>query len=159
MQQEKLPQYKGTQEVLEFLGMSVIGDKQDPCRPFSGRAMAKVIRNNANVDMVAVMYDTTYERPYVIFDPNCNDGLISEYVFIYTYDWDGVNKADDEMKSEAHVKPKSVHTMKAEEVDIELMYVHGLTEEAIKEYKTLASRKALIVQKRDEKEKNNQAAV
>lgn len=154
MQQEKQLQYKGTNDVLEFIGASEIGEKNSPNKPFDGRAIAKVIRNTSDVDMVAVMYDTTYERPYVIFDPNCNDGLVVEFVFVYTYDWNGIKDADAEMKSPSYVSDKPISSMKAEEVDVELMYVYGMKEAEVKEYRTVASRKALLAQKRDEKAKS-----
>ena len=150
MQQEKQQAYRSTMMVLENIGVAKLGEKQQPSKPFEGKAIAKVVRASGDVDHVVVKWDDIHERPYVVFDPNGGRGMINEYVFIYTYDWGAINKADKkigDISKKLGIKP--VSNMDLVEVNLELLYVHGLTENELNEYKTIYARRALLAQKRD----------
>ena len=150
MQQEKQQAFKSTKMVLENIGVAKLGTKQSPNDPFEGKAIAKILRTNSDVDHVVVKWDSIYERPSVTFDPNGSRGMIAEFIFIYTYDWDSIRKADKKMEeSSKKLGVKPVGNMDLAEINLELLYVHGVSEEMLNEYKTIYARRALLAQKRD----------
>ena len=76
--------------------------------------------------------------------------MIAEFIFIYTYDWDSIRKADKKMEeSSKKLGVKPVGNMDLAEINLELLYVHGVSEEMLNEYKTIYARRALLAQKRD----------
>lgn len=155
--QEKQPELRSTKLVLENLGVAKLGKKTEPTVPFKGAAVAKVIRSNHDVDHVAVRWDDARERPYVVFDPNTSRGLIMEFVFFYTYDWPELEKANSRLTEQSlKVGVKPVEGMELSEVNLELLYVHGVEETLLNQYQNIHSRRALLAQKRNEHDEKTQ---
>ena len=134
---------------MENIGVAKLGAKSKPNEEFTGKAIAKVLRFNGDSNYVVVVWDSIREKPSVVFDPCSASGMVSEFIHIHTYDWDEIRKKDEALaENSKRIGVKRIHDMDLSEINIELLYIHGMKQEKLDQYKSIVSRQALLAQLR-----------
>ena len=131
--------------VLEHIGMPKLGREVEVGTVFSGNAIAKVSKSGGREFYVAVKWDDVNECMKLIFDPYTTSGFIVRYEKLYIYDKEQAPIVVITPPTHSVKDPK---TMKEDEIKIELLYVHGLTEEQYSELSNLSNRKAKVAELR-----------
>lgn len=147
MQQDRQQLNNENRFLLEHIGQSIMGEEVSPNVGFREYGIAKIKRLGGRIDYVVVKWDNDRFIPHVCFDPNCTKGTIAEILSVFIY-----ARKDDpievEEKPKAEFPTPDVKTMSHEDMKYELMFLHGLKEEEVKEYKNTLTRRAKVIEMR-----------
>lgn len=134
--------------VLEHIQQAFLGEEVPITCAFNEYAIAKAQRISGRVDYVAVKWDFSLYVPRIIFDPLCSNGTIVKLLCLYVYNKVAEIVKPPEPKKVDAFFTKSPNKMSSEELKFELKMIHNLSEEKVKEYRSMPNMIAKVIEMR-----------